>query len=249
MSGITNGQYANETAFNDAFMARNGNTNTIGKVGLLNADPASGTSITNLQGFVNDAKDSVDSHIADTSNPHATTKDQVGLSDVTNDAQLRRAASDFATFTEKLSLDDDDWVLVEDSADSFNKKKVKASQVGGGGVAAVAFGSDSAPRQIDALVGITSAAGHIDVLASLNFLVAKGVTASVFAQVTASPAIQNGTIVGQSLVIVGGDDDDMIEIIPAVTVDINGPWQSRKGSSITLYWGGVKWTEVSRRDV
>ena len=60
---------------------------------------------------------------------------QVGLGNVTNDAQLKRAAGDFNTFTEKLEPVDDDIALIEDSADTFNKKKVKLANLlkGGGG--------------------------------------------------------------------------------------------------------------------
>lgn len=68
-----------------------------------------------------------DSHIANTSNPHSVTKTQVGLGNVTDDAQLKRAAGDIDSFTEKVTLAADDWVLIEDSADSFNKKKAKKS--------------------------------------------------------------------------------------------------------------------------
>lgn len=69
----------------------------------------------------------IDSHIASTSNPHSVTKTQVGLSDVTNDAQLKRAAGDFATFTEKTSPVGADLVLIEDSEATNAKKKVQRS--------------------------------------------------------------------------------------------------------------------------
>lgn len=60
---------------------------------------------------------------------------QVGLGNVTNDAQLKRAAGDFNTFTEKLAPVEDDIILLEDSADTFAKKKAKLSTLlsGGGG--------------------------------------------------------------------------------------------------------------------
>lgn len=58
-SGVTNGQYANEQTFNDAFMARNGDTDTSGKVGLLNIAPESGPQISNAQGFINKIADTV----------------------------------------------------------------------------------------------------------------------------------------------------------------------------------------------
>lgn len=55
--GVSNGQYANETTFNDAFMARNADTDTVGKVGLLNNEPESGDHVSNPQGFINELAD------------------------------------------------------------------------------------------------------------------------------------------------------------------------------------------------
>lgn len=62
----------------------------------------------------------------------------VGLGNVTNDAQLKRAANDYTAITEKTTVVNDDLVLIEDSADSFNKKKVKMSNMGGGSGSGVA---------------------------------------------------------------------------------------------------------------
>jgi hypothetical protein len=56
-------------------------------------------------------------------------KTDIGLSDVTNDSQLKRSAADIDSFTEKLTPINDDLFLIEDSADSFNKKKVKLSNM------------------------------------------------------------------------------------------------------------------------
>jgi len=77
----------------------------------------------------------IDSHLSSTSNPHSVTKSQVSLGNVTDDSQLKRAASDFSTFTEKTSGSDNDLLLLEDSDDSYNKKKIKKANliVGGGG--------------------------------------------------------------------------------------------------------------------
>lgn len=65
----------------------------------------------------------------------AINKSVVGLVNVTNDAQLKRSAADIDSFTEKVTPVNDDIVIIEDSADSFNKKKVKFANitVGGGG--------------------------------------------------------------------------------------------------------------------
>ena len=61
------------------------------------------------------------------------TPTQVGLGNVTDDAQLKRAANDINTFTEKVVPIADDILIMEDSADSFNKKKVKLTNLIGGG--------------------------------------------------------------------------------------------------------------------
>lgn len=52
------------------------------------------------------------------------TKTDLSLGNVTNDAQLKRAAGDINSFTSKSPIADADIALIEDSADSFNKKKV-----------------------------------------------------------------------------------------------------------------------------
>lgn len=64
----------------------------------------------------------LDAHIANTSNPHSVTSTQVGLGSVTNDAQLKRAANDFSSFTTKGSPASLDIGLLEDSAASGVKK-------------------------------------------------------------------------------------------------------------------------------
>ncbi len=58
---------------------------------------------------------------------------QVGLGNVTNDAQLKRAGADFNTYVEKITPVEDDIVLAEDSENSFAKVKIKLSNLLGGG--------------------------------------------------------------------------------------------------------------------
>lgn len=71
---------------------------------------------------------------------------QVGLGNVTNDAQLKRAAGDFDTFTAKVTPVDADIVLIEDSEDSLNKKKITLANLlsgaGGGGGGSFLFESN-----------------------------------------------------------------------------------------------------------
>ncbi len=64
-------------------------------------------------------------------NPHDVTKTQVGLSNVTNDSQLKRSAGDLNSFPSKANPDLLDVVIIEDSADSFNKKKIDLSEIKG----------------------------------------------------------------------------------------------------------------------
>lgn len=51
------------------------------------------------------------------------------IKNVTDDAQLKREAGDINTFGEKSSLQDDDVILIEDSASSYVKKKAKISSL------------------------------------------------------------------------------------------------------------------------
>jgi hypothetical protein len=77
------------------------------------------------------AHSAIDSHIGSTSNPHTVTKAQVGLTNVTDDAQLKRAAGDTNSFTEKTTPIAADLVLIEDSAATNAKKKVQLGNIPG----------------------------------------------------------------------------------------------------------------------
>lgn len=53
----------------------------------------------------------------------------IGLGNVTNDPQLKRSSGDLNTFTEKTSPVGADIAIIEDSEDSFNKKKIQLSKM------------------------------------------------------------------------------------------------------------------------
>lgn len=75
----------------------------------------------------------VETHLAAvTGNPHSVTQTDVGLENVTNDAQLTRSANDFMSFSEKTSLAAADKLLLEDSENSGNKKYVQFSNLPSG---------------------------------------------------------------------------------------------------------------------
>jgi len=72
------------------------------------------------------------------------TKSDVNLSNVTDDAQLKREAGDINTFAEKVTPIISDIVIIEDSEDSFSKKKVLlANMLGSGGDAGINYISNS----------------------------------------------------------------------------------------------------------
>ena len=81
----------------------------------------------------------IDTHLSSTTNPHSVNKTQVGLGNVTNDAQLKRAAGDINSFAEKTSPAAADMLLLEDSAASYAKKKVRIGNLPSGGGGSTTF--------------------------------------------------------------------------------------------------------------
>jgi hypothetical protein len=111
---------------------------------------------TSIQNIGTNSHASIDTHISSISNPHSVTKTQVSLGNVTNDAQLKRSAGDFNSFTLKSIPISTDIVLIEDSADSNNKKKVTVSSLtggGGGDVVGPASSTDNAIVRFDSTTG------------------------------------------------------------------------------------------------
>lgn len=78
----------------------------------------------NLNGAGSNTHAQIDTHLGSTSNPHSVSKAQVGLGDLTNDIQLKRAAGDINSFASKALPVDADVVLLEDSEATWAKKKV-----------------------------------------------------------------------------------------------------------------------------
>jgi hypothetical protein len=79
----------------------------------------------NLNGAGTNTHGQIDSHISNTINPHNVTQSQIGLGNVTNDAQLKRSANDFNTFLQKTNPITDDILLIEDSENGGQKKYIK----------------------------------------------------------------------------------------------------------------------------
>ena len=68
-------------------------------------------------------------HLSDMDNPHNVTAEQLGLDNVTNDAQLTRLDGDFSLFSPKSELNPNDVILIEDSESSGQKKTITIGQI------------------------------------------------------------------------------------------------------------------------
>jgi hypothetical protein len=71
----------------------------------------------------------VKGHVEDLDNPHEVNKADIGLSNVTDDPQLKRSANDFVTFSEKTTIHDNDVFIIEDNEAAGGKKYVKYSTI------------------------------------------------------------------------------------------------------------------------
>ena len=93
-------------------------------------------------------------HREDTNNPHLVNKVQINLGNVTDDAQLKRLAADFDSFSEKTNPTDNDLLLLEDSIEGLSKKKIRIANLpgGGGGI----FGSELQYVELVSGFGTTS---------------------------------------------------------------------------------------------
>jgi hypothetical protein len=97
--------------------------NTAGKTYLIIFGPTAKL-ITDITTDIAAVASDLADHVADTDNPHEVTASDISLGNVTNDAQLKREAGDFASFTAKTTPVDADIALIEDSAASNAKKKL-----------------------------------------------------------------------------------------------------------------------------
>lgn len=95
---VINGQIADQNTFNAAFASKQSDNTLTGQQTL--ARPSSGATVTDVQQAINDniadilaAQADIDAHEADTANPHAVTKSQVGLGNVDNTSDLGKPIS------------------------------------------------------------------------------------------------------------------------------------------------------------
>jgi hypothetical protein len=154
----------------------------------------------------------------------------VALGNVTNDAQLKRAANDFTTFTEKTSLADDDVLLIEDSADTYNKKRLKAvnlpSGSGGGGPSTPGTTTDNALVRWDGTTG--AAIQNSGTLVDDNDVISlKSDGGSVKLSTPASDLNANGIIISATV------DTNSTGVGALLFLNTDGHWDEARANAAT----------------
>lgn len=102
-----------------------------------------------------------------------------------------------------------------------------------------ATGSQTSPVTISAAGGITPTSDPRQILYA--------VSSSGAVSVTANPQIAAGTVVGQELILYGGSSSNYIILANGNGLSLNGPINLTDNAALFLVWGGVTWSELSRR--
>lgn len=112
------------------------------------------------------------------------------------------------------------------------------------------FGTRQTGRSIVAGTGITSGASHMSTTAIRQTVYVVG-NGSAPADISASPQIEAGTLVGQEMEVCGTDDTAYVLLEQDVNLQINGAASLTKDRCLTLVWRGTDgtnaaWGEKSR---
>ncbi|MFM6929055.1 MAG: hypothetical protein ACKOX6_11365, partial [Bdellovibrio sp.] len=126
---------------------------------------------------------------------------------------------------------------------------VAAGGSGGGSSAPTLFGSVGSPRSIVAATGITSGASHMSTTALVQEIFVVGSVANAECDISATPQITAGTIVGQEMNIYGTSDTAPVVLDDGTGLKLNGTCKLYAGSMICLKWDGSVWRERSRNGV
>jgi hypothetical protein len=179
----------------------------------ISNSPSGTISSTTVQAAINELNSDATTHLADLANPHSTTKTQVGLGNVTDDAQLKRAAGDINSFTLKGTPVGADVVLIEDSAAGFAKAKATITSIaaaGGGYTTIEDEGTPLALRATANFVGsgvtVTDAGGKtvVTIPGAAGSTDIKATTVTVATPATeASFTVTDGDVTGSSQINVG----------------------------------------------
>ena len=151
----------------------------------------------------------IDTHIADTNNPHGVTKSQVSLGNVTNDAQLKRSANDWTDFTQETTPNTGDKVLLEDYSDGTKKYTTVGAIAGSGGSGNVQCNDTITTGNIPSFY---SQSGGTTVIADSNIAASSILTTgdlTGYATLTGTETLTNKTISANDNTITGLTSTDV----------------------------------------
>jgi len=151
----------------------------------------------------------IDTHIADTNNPHGVTKSQVSLGNVTNDAQLKRSPDDWSGFTQETTPNTGDKVLLEDYSDGTKKYTTVGAIAGSGGSGNVQCNDTITTGNIPSFY---SQSGGTTVIADSNIAASSILTTgdlTGYATLTGTETLTNKTISATDNTITGLANSDV----------------------------------------
>lgn len=172
------------------------------------------------------------------------TKSDIGLGNVTNDAQVK--ASDFTakgillggtgsgTYT-GLTVGTNGQILSADSGEATGLKWIAVPSV-----SPTVSGSTGSPISITAVGGISFSGTNYN---NITFIVGSGGAVDI----SASPQIAGATNVGQRLVLIGTSDTNTVKLEDGTGLSLNGVFIAANNSVIGLVWNGAVWVEEFRR--
>lgn len=172
------------------------------------------------------------------------TATQVGLGNVTNDAQVK--VSDFtakgillggtgAGTYSGLTVGTNGQILSADSGEAAGLKWIDAPAV-----APSVGGSTGSPTLITAVGGVAFTGTAWE---NVKFIAGNGGAVDV----SANPQVAAATNVGQKLILIGTNDTDTVKLEDGTGLSLNGAWIAANHSVIGLMWDGSVWVEQYRR--
>lgn len=122
--------------------------------------------------------------------------------------------------------------------------------VGGSGSSApTIFGSRASPRSIVPSTGIVAASSHMSTTDINQTIYIESSVAAAETEVSASPPIQAGTVVGQRITLIARSSTAVLKFLASSSgVDLKGDWLSYAGTCLVIEWDGTNWYEITRRD-